>query len=179
VDERELVDALVGGFVGAGLPLAVQGVKRPRPRVNLAVPLPRGATAEADLVEVFLAERRPVDDMRQRVALGLPEGVRLEALEDEWIGAPSLASRVAAVVYRAEVEAAEDMARPLPAPSESAHPWVRVVEWDEDMGKGTLALRYERDDAGRVGKPAETIASLSGRLRLVRLARVSVELAGE
>ena len=179
MDEREFLDALVGGFVGAGLPLAVQGVKRPRPRVNLAIALPRGATGEAELVELFLAERLPVDEVRQRVTLGVPDGVRLEALEDEWVGAPSLASRVAAVVYRADVEAEADAAPPIPEPVESVDPWVRVVEWDEETGRGTLALRYERDDAGRFGRPAETIASLGAALRLVRLIRASVELTGE
>jgi hypothetical protein len=175
MDEREFHDALVGGFVGAGLPLAVQGVKRPRPRVNLAVPLPRGATADADLVEVFLAERDTVDEVRRRVAIGLPEGVRLLALQDEWIGAPSLASRLAAVVYRADVEAGH----PLPAPPESEDPWLRVVEWDEELGKGTLGLRFQVGPGGRLGRPADTIEGLGLGLRLVRLARASVELAGD
>jgi hypothetical protein len=179
MDERELVDAMVGGFVGAGLPLAIQGVKRPRPRVNVAVSLPRGATSDADLVELFLAERRPVDEVRQRVVLGLPEGVRLEALQDEWVGAPSLASRVAAVVYRADVAADRDAARPVPAPAEITDPSIRVVEWDAEGAKGTLALRYDRDEAGRFGRPGDTIAALGSGIRLLRLVRVSVELAGE
>jgi hypothetical protein len=179
MDEREFLDALIAGFVGAGLLLAVQGVKRPRPRVNVAVALPRGATADADLVEVFLAERDQVDDVRRRVTLGLPEGVRLVMLEDEWIGAPSLASRLAAVVYRADVEAGPEVARPVPAPPESDTPWVRVVDWDEEQGKGTLGIRFQVGPGGRLGRPADTIESLGLGLRLVRLARASVELAGE
>jgi hypothetical protein len=166
---------MIGGFVGAGLPLAVAGSARPRPRVALAAPLPRGATADAELVELFLAERLPVDEVRQRVTLGLPEGVRLLALQDEWIGAPSLAKRVAAVVYRADVEAD----RPMPAPPDSSDPWIRVVDWDEAAGTGTLGVRFDRDPNGRLGRPADTIAGLGLGLRVVRLARASVELAGE
>jgi len=174
VGERDILEMLVGGFAGAGLPIALSGAARPKPRVASAVPLPRGATAEADLVELFLAERLPVDEVRRMVVAGLPEGMRLVVLEDEWIGAPSLASRVAAVVYRVEVEAG----RPASAP-EGASLAVRVVEWDEESGRGTLAVRFEREAAGRLGRPDEAVDSLAAGLRVVGVARVSVELAGE
>jgi len=174
VSERDIVEMLVGGFAAAGLPIALSGAARPKPRVASAAPLPRGATAEADLVELFLAERLPVDEVRRKVAVGLPEGMRLVMLEDEWIGAPSLASRVAAVVYRVDVWAGG----PAPAPG-SASPTVRVVEWDEETGRGTLAVRFERDASGRLGRPDEAVSSLTADLRIVSVARISVELAGE
>lgn len=186
LNERETVDALVEGFVGAGLPLAMSGAARPKPRVALAVPLPRGATSEADLVELHLSERLPVDEVRRGVAAGLPAGITLQAIEDEWIGAGSLSSRVAAVVYRVDVDAG----RPQPAPEDTipaegsgsrAGPSksVRVVEWDPETGRGTLGLRFERDAAGRLGRPIETVESLGMGLRVIRLVRVSVELPGE
>jgi hypothetical protein len=174
LSERETVEALVEGFVGAGLPLAMSGAARPKPRVALAVPLPRGATSEAELVELHLAERLPVDDVRRRVVAGLPAGITLQAIEDEWIGAGSLSSRVAAVVYRVDVDAG----RPQPAPEETI-PSIRLVEWDAETGRGTLALRFERDAAGRLGRPIETVESLGLGLRVIRLVRVSVELPGE
>ena len=160
--------------MGAGLPLAMSGAARPKPRVALAVPLPRGATSEAELVELHLSERFPVDEVRRRLLAGLPAGITLQAIEDEWIGAGSLASRVAAVVYRVDVDAG----RPQ-EPPEEAIPTVRVVEWDAGAGRGTLALRFERDPAGRLGRPIETIESLGTGLRVIRLVRVSVELPGE
>ncbi len=172
--EREAVEAMVGGFAGVGLPIAVSGSTRPRPRVALAVPLPRGASAEADLVELYLWERLPADEVRRRVVAGLPDGFRLVALEDEWVGAPSLASRVAAVVYRVDVMAG----RPAPPP-EGAPPTIRVVEWDEATGRGLLAVRFERDAAGRLGRPDEAVGALAPGLHVVRVVRLSVELAGE
>jgi hypothetical protein len=186
LSERETLDALVEGFVGAGLPLAMTGVARPKPRVALAAPLPRGATSEAELVELHLSERLPVDEVRRSVVAGLPAGITLQAIEDEWIGAGSLSSRVAAVVYRVDVDAGG----PQPAPPEAnqiegsgsaAGPRssVRVVEWDAEAGRGTLALRFERDAAGRLGRPLETVESLGTGLRVIRLVRVSVELPGE
>jgi hypothetical protein len=188
----------VEGFVGAGLPLAMSGAARPKPRVALAVPLPRGATSEAELVELHLAERLPVDEVRRRVVAGLPAGITLQAIEDEWIGASSLASRVAAVVYRVDVDAG----RPQPAPEEAIpsegpglpadpgsparpsspprpNPAIRVVEWYPAVGRGTLALRFERDAAGRLGRPSDTVEALGMGLQVIRLVRVSVELPGE
>ena len=173
--ERALLDALVGGFAGAGLPIATAGTARPKPRVALAAPLPRGAIAEVDLVELFLADRLPVDEVRQRASLGLPAGMRLVALEDEWIGAPSLASRVAAVVYRVDVLGAPGTAAPA-VPDGGP---VRLVEWDEERGRGMLAVRFERDAAGRLGRPLEAVQAVAGELRVTALIRVSVELAGE
>jgi hypothetical protein len=138
------------------------------------VPLPRGATAEADLVELFLTDRLPVDEVRRRVAMGLPEGMRLVMMEDEWVGAPSLASRVAAVVYRVEAFAG----RPFEAP-ETGQGAVRVVEWDAERGQGTLAVRFERAPSGRLGRPTEAVEALPGGLQVAGVARVSVELVGE
>jgi hypothetical protein len=188
----------VEGFVGAGLPLAMSAAARPKPRVALAVPLPRGATSEAELVELHLAERLPVDEVRRRVVAGLPAGITLQAIEDEWIGASSLASRVAAVVYRVDV----DGGGPQPAPEEAIpsegpglpadpgsparpsspprpNPAIRVVEWYPAVGRGTLALRFERDAAGRLGRPSDTVEALGMGLQVIRLVRVSVELPGE
>jgi hypothetical protein len=53
------------------------------------------------------------------------------------------------------------------------------VEWYPAAGRGTLALRFERDAAGRLGRPSDTVEALGMGLQVIRLVRVSVELPGE
>jgi Uncharacterized protein conserved in bacteria (DUF2344) len=173
--ERETLVALASGLERAGLPIASSGVARPRPRISFAAPLPRGATADADLVEVFLAERLPVAEVRRRILAGLPDGVYLIAIEDEWVGAPSLASRVAAVRYRVEVRADG----PCPPPTTEAAGTVQVGDWDAGQGRGTLFVRVERDESGRLAAPAGIIERVGLPLRVLGVNRVAVELAGE
>src|SRR5439155_11061760 len=65
--ERDTLEALADGFVASRLPLAVAGSARPRPRVALAASLPHGTAGGVELVEVYLAERLPGDEMLRRI----------------------------------------------------------------------------------------------------------------
>lgn len=195
VPERAVLEAMANGLRDAGLPLAVSGTARPRPRIAFAAPLPRGAEAPAEPVEVYLSERLTAVEMRRVVAAGLPPGFRLVDLEDEWVGAPSLASRVTAVEYRAEVVGPEvDDARPdseastldgarvaAAADGQSAHgreggQRIAVAAWDDEARAGVLVIRFTRDRAGRLGRPAEEIDGLGLGLRLARLVRTAVDV---
>jgi hypothetical protein len=189
--ERAALEALAEGLLTAGVPVAMSGSARPRPRIAFAAPLPRGAEAEADPVDVYLSERLTVADMRRRVARGLPDGFHLVDLEDEWVGAPSLASRVREVSYRAEVEEVDassgrTSSRPSGPPSGPPDPsalaeagaQVAIERWDEAAGRGALLIRLARDPAGRLGRPADAVAELGQGFRIVRLVRTTVRIDG-
>lgn len=190
--ERATLEALATGFADVGLPLAMSGGARPRPRLALAAPLPRGARAEADLIEIYLSVRLPVEAARRLVVAGLPAGFWLIDLEDEWAGAPSLVSRVVALEYRAEVAARDSLSRgdveaaltSRDAGASGSHDTlasrgvIAIEEWDEEARRGTLILRVERDEAGRLARPGETIEALGLGLHQVRLVRTAIELTG-
>ncbi len=82
----------------AGLPLAGQGGTRVR--VAQAAPLPLGIAGEREVVDVYLADRRTVAQVREAVVGALPPGWLLVDLHDVWVGAPTSAASVVAADYR-------------------------------------------------------------------------------
>jgi hypothetical protein len=76
-----------------------------RPRVAFGAPLPAAAEGEAELAEIFLAERVPAWRIREALEDRLPPGHVLLSAEDVWLGAPPLPGRVVAADWRVELEA--------------------------------------------------------------------------
>ena len=74
-----------------------------RPRVAFGAPLSAAAEGEAELAEIFLAERIPAWRVREALADRLPSGYELIATEDIWLGAPALPGRVVAADWRVEL----------------------------------------------------------------------------
>ena len=90
----------------AGVPIAMGGGSTPRPRLAFASPLPPGMLGERELVDVFLAERLTLSELRARLRTGLPEGYRLVDLHDVWLGEPAVTARLVAADYRTAVHGA-------------------------------------------------------------------------
>jgi hypothetical protein len=61
---------------------------------------------ELELVDVLLAERLTLPELRARLQTGLPEGHRLVDLHDVWLGEPTVAGRLVAADYRTAVHGA-------------------------------------------------------------------------
>lgn len=90
----------------AGLPLAYSGGFTPRPRLQVALPLPLGFASEAEWLDLWLEQ--PVEPERIVHALTrtLPEGLAIRSIEEIPPGAPSLPSQVVAAGYAVTVETA-------------------------------------------------------------------------
>ncbi len=89
------------------VPVAMSEGFSPRPRLIFGAPLPLGMLAEHDLADLFVSERLTRRDMRLRLEAGMPRGYRLIDLRDEWVGAPALATELAAADYRLTLLGAE------------------------------------------------------------------------
>jgi Uncharacterized protein conserved in bacteria (DUF2344) len=100
---RATIDAWQTALVESGLRLA-QLDAAGRPRVAFGAPLSATAEGEAELAEIFLAERVPLWRLREALADRLPTGHELVAAEDVWLGAPPLPGRVLAADWRVELE---------------------------------------------------------------------------
>lgn len=94
------------GLERAGIPAAMAGTARSRSRLVFAAPVPVGALAEREPIDLVLAERLTIADLRARLEVALPPGHELVDLYDVWIGEPSIAGRAVAADYRLEVDAA-------------------------------------------------------------------------
>jgi len=100
---REIEALWAEGLARAGVPVAMTEGARPRPRIAFAAPVPVGLTAEREPIDLFLAERLTIADLRGRLLAALPPGHELVDLHDVWTGEPSIAGRIVAADYRVDV----------------------------------------------------------------------------
>jgi hypothetical protein len=102
---RAAIEAWQSALIDTGLMLA-QLDAGGRPRVAFGAPLPAGAEGEAELAEIFLAERVPAWRVREALAERMPLAHSFISAEDVWLGAPPLPGRVSAADWRVELDAA-------------------------------------------------------------------------
>jgi hypothetical protein len=102
---RAAIEAWQTALIGSRLPLA-QLDATGRPRVAFGAPLSAAAEGEAELAEIFLAERVPAWRVREALTERMPTAHTLLSAEDVWLGAPPLPGRVIAADWRVELEAA-------------------------------------------------------------------------
>ena len=102
---RVAIGAWQTALIESGLALA-QLDAAGRPRVAFGAPLSAAAEGEAELAEIFLAERVPAWRLREALADRLPASHTLIGAEDVWLGAPPLPGRVVAADWRVEIEPA-------------------------------------------------------------------------
>jgi radical SAM-linked protein len=88
----------------ARLPVAYSGGYNPRPKLQLARALPLGHAGEHELLDVWLEEPVPVDEIVKRAVPVLPEGLAIEQVRDVNPKAPAMQTQVVGTVYRVTVE---------------------------------------------------------------------------
>jgi radical SAM-linked protein len=200
---RAAIEAWQTALIDSGLALA-QLDATGRPRVAFGAPLPAPAEGEAELAEIFLAERVPAWRVREALADRLPTGHELLSAEDIWLGAPPLAGRVVAADWRLEVDgvgvdsealggAAARLlaARSLPRTRSKGgedktydlRPLLDEVRVAEPTGLDAVTLRVRtrfRPELGS-GRPEEVVAALAeaggGDLVVRRMVRERLILA--
>ncbi|MHB8458710.1 MAG: TIGR03936 family radical SAM-associated protein [Candidatus Limnocylindrales bacterium] len=87
-------------IVRSGLPVAMSEGATPRPRLWFGPPLPAGMAGEREPLDLGLAERRRIHEVREALAGVLPAGLLLADLYDVWPGAPALTASIVAADYR-------------------------------------------------------------------------------
>jgi radical SAM-linked protein len=201
---RAAIEAWQAALSESGLALA-QLDATGRPRVAFAAPLAAAAEGEAELAEIFLAERVPAWRVREGLSARLPAGHHWLSAEDVWLGAPALPGRVIAADWRVELEPAtldaatlsEAAASMLAAPT---LPRVRSKggsDKEYDLRRFLDDLRVAPDGLGGVvarirtrfvpelgsGRPEDVLAALAeaSAIELIprRIVRERLVLAGD
>lgn len=86
----------------AGLPIAYSEGFTRHPQLALAAPLPVGATAEGELMDVFLESAVAPRQFHERLARQTPPGLTIERVDDVPLTLPSLQSLVTEWTWRAQ-----------------------------------------------------------------------------
>lgn len=88
----------------AGLPLAYSGGYNPRPKLQLARALPLGHVGEEEILDAWLEESVPVEDIATTTMPVLPDGLTIKQVHQVDPKAPAMQTQVAATAYRVTVE---------------------------------------------------------------------------
>lgn len=95
-------------IAGSGLPIAL--TEAGKPRLGLGAALPAGITGRGELLDIWTTERLPAWRVRESLERCIPQGHRLVALDDVWLGAPPLVGRIAAADYQVTLRTSLDRA---------------------------------------------------------------------
>lgn len=177
----------------AGLPIAYSEGFTRHPQLALAAPLPVGATAEGELMDVFLEQRLDPAEFAARLAAQTPPGLTIASVEEAPLNAPSLQSLVREWVWRArfppDTDAAELARRVQEFLARETLPWeqkrekeikrydLRALVLDlavEDGPDGPAFVGRFKAEAG--GRPEQLAAALGYAPETVSIHRVSLGL---
>ncbi|MGH2598525.1 MAG: TIGR03936 family radical SAM-associated protein [Dehalococcoidia bacterium] len=178
----------------AGLPLAYSEGFTRHPQIALAAPLPVGATAEGELMDVFLDQVMDPAEFRTRLAAQTPPGLTIEQVEEVPLALPSLQSLVREWTWLAQFPPATDAAtlrvKVEDFLSRETLPWeqqrekevkrydLRALVLDlavEERPEGPALVARFKAEAG--GRPEQLTAALGYDPREVRIHRLTLGLA--
>lgn len=83
----------------AELPLAFSQGFKPHAHINLACALPLGFTSDNDLVDIWLARKIDIEEIRQRLTQAVPPGIVVKSVEEISLQSPSLQKQLRASEY--------------------------------------------------------------------------------
>jgi radical SAM-linked protein len=87
----------------AGLPVVFSKGYNPRPRLNLAAALPLGYTSQSEMVDIWLTEERPLNEIEAAITASLPPGIETLRFETVEPNAPKTPNLVASSTFTANL----------------------------------------------------------------------------
>jgi radical SAM-linked protein len=177
----------------ARLPLAYTQGFRPHPRINLASALPLGFTGQGEMVDIWLEQDLPVDQIEERLRRSSPPGVEILNVEAMDSKAPTLQTLVDASEFTVtfldplpeldarlnEVLAAGVLPRRRRGKDYDLRPLIQSIERlpDDEAGRQRLRLRLSARE-GATGRPEEVILALGGVPEAARVHRERLIFSG-
>jgi radical SAM-linked protein len=178
----------------AELPIAYSEGFTRHPQLALAAPLPVGATAEGELMDVFLESKVEPGQFRDRLARQTPPGLTIERVDEVPLNLPSLQSLVKEWTWRAQFPRDADVMALGEAigrfMERDSFPWEQrrekevkrydlralVIDATVDMTEdGPAFIARFKAEAG--GRPEQLAAALGYDPHTVRMHRLALGLA--
>lgn len=163
-------------FRRAKLPLAYSQGFHPQPRINQACPLPLGFSSTVELLDVWLNEEMPMEEIRAAVQAAAPVGVSINSIETIDLHAPRLQTLVDTSDYiitlhqeltRVELEqkitdllAAPTLMRERRGRAYDLRPMILAIR-SEETSEGALRLHLRLTvREGATGRPEEVMLAM-------------------
>jgi radical SAM-linked protein len=173
-------------FRRAGLPLAYSQGFHPQPRLNLACALPLGFTSEAEILDAWLENPMPLQDVQNELRRAAPPGVTINQIEAVDQKVPALQTQVSSSEYiinfltpvsdldqkLSEILSAESIPRQRRERKYDLKPLIEELHRLPDTQEGNaciLAQLAARE--GATGRPEELIQALGLDPNLTRVHR--------
>ena len=100
---RDFARAFERAIHRSGLPIAFSAGFSPHPKVSYAGAAPTGVASEAEYLEIGLADQREPEAIRAALDSALPPGLDVVQVVEAVPGAPALADRIEASLWRIEL----------------------------------------------------------------------------
>lgn len=175
----------------ARLPLAYSQGFNPHPRINLGSALPLGFTGEAEVVDIWLEENLPLNEVRSALERAIPPGVRIQSLEHIDDRTPTLQTELRASEFEvtflddtpdledrvAELLAAETLPRERRGKLYDLRPLIHALDSlpPSPEGHPRLLMRLAAQE-GATGRPEEVISALGAKPERTRVHRTRLVL---
>jgi len=173
-------------FRRAALPLSYTQGFRPHPRLNIASALPLGFTSEGEVLDAWLEQTIPLQNIQKILEQTLPPGLKIFNIQEINYHAPALQSELEAAEFTItllepaadlasrveELLTAEHLSRQRRQKSYDLRPLILrlCVQPEDDQGRQRLlAILSARE--GSTGRPEEVVAALGlspGKVRIHR-----------
>lgn len=173
-------------FRRADLPLAYSQGFHPQPRLNLACALPLGFTSQGEIMDAWLENSLPLEDVQKNLQRSAPPGIyilRIEAVDPK---TPALQTQVTASEYQISFlvpapDLDEKLKQILTAPSlprqrrertYDLRPLIENIQRlpDTEEGYPTMLVRLAARE-GATGRPEELLDALGYSITQVRIHR--------
>ncbi len=179
----------------ARLPLAYSQGFHPQPRINQASPLPLGMVSQVEMVDVWLEEDLPLEDVLRHLEGALPPGMRVQHVESIDLHAAALPTQVRTSHYRVILRdilspeelvrrvagflALESCPRQRRGKSYGLRPLVESLQVAETTSLGEPQLEMSlRATEGSTGRPDEVLLSLGLDPNAAFIERIALVLEG-
>lgn len=171
----------------AGMQLVFSQGYNPRPKLQLAAPLPLGMTSQAEIIDFWLSEEpQDIDQLKSRLVAVQPPGIEIQTVTSIEPAAPPLQKQVSAAQYHVilldqvpQIDQridtlinSEEIIRQRRGKSYDLRPLIKELN-SEDIQTQSLHMILAAQE-GNTGRPEEVLLALEIQPENSRIQRIKL-----